>query len=70
MCKDVQKRVVSYSKNIATMEDGSIVKTNLIGRVKPGDILEVYGDIALSNASSGHGNTIEKPYFDQIKEEV
>ena len=47
MCIQLVRRVKELRGDIALMDDGRKVRIAMIANVKVGDLLEVYGDIAL-----------------------
>lgn len=48
MCVSVPRKVVRVIKDKAELEDGRTVRLGLVKEIRPGDYLEVYGDIALA----------------------
>ncbi|MFC1646702.1 hypothetical protein ACFL1A_00315 [Patescibacteria group bacterium] len=60
MCIAQIKKVVKVKKNIATMEDGRLVNIGNLKRVKAGDFLEVYANLAISKRSESEVNVIQK----------
>ncbi len=54
MCIQLVRRVKELHGTIALMDDGRTVRISMIADVKVGDLLEVYGDIALGKVPSTH----------------
>ena len=54
MCIQLVRRVKELRGDIALMDDGRKVRIAMIANVRVGDLLEVYGDIALGKVPNTH----------------
>lgn len=62
MCIQLVRKVKEIQGDIALMDDGRKVRISMIADVKVGDLLDVYGDIALERV-----NDVNTKEYNSIK---
>lgn len=60
MCFAIPLKVKRVKNNQAEMEDGRVVKLGELTKIKQGDYLEVYADIAVQKLPDGEAKSIRR----------
>ncbi len=64
MCLTVPRKVEKVEKNQALLQDGRWVKTDLVGNLKPGDLILVNANLAIEKISSSQAKAMKQLLLD------